>query len=105
MGKYFSDVVDKAIEDIYYCYDGQRAKAAAEVLFQAAWDVVYEKAEAGCLFCQYMIGNTYYFLDVIEIGDRSEREFGCPCLRVLSPAVWALRGEITGTTTAIAGET
>lgn len=51
MGKYFSDVVDKAIEDIYYCYDGQRAKAAAEVLFQAAWDVVYEKAEAGCLFC------------------------------------------------------
>ena len=23
-----------------------------------------------------MIGNTYYFLDVIEIGDRSEREFG-----------------------------
>lgn len=77
MGKYFSDVVDKAIEDIYYCYDGQRAKAAAEALFQAAWDVVYEKAEAGCLFCQYMIGNTYYFLDVIEIGDRSEREFGC----------------------------
>ena len=151
MGKYFSDVVDKAIEDIYYCYDAERAGAAAEALFQAAkdgdgdacyflsrcfsgscysweyhpfeeneaaayamlresvakgsavgvlgairmdmltpdmresmpfestqaaWDVVYEKAEAGCPFCQYMIGNTYYFLDVIEIGDRSEREFG-----------------------------
>ena len=151
MGKYFSDVVDKAIEDIYYCYDTDRANAAAEALFQAAkegdadacyflsrcfsgncysweyhpfeeneaaayamlreavfkgsavgvlgairmdmltpdmrenmpfesvqaaWDAVYKKAEAGCLFCQYMIGNTYYFLDVIEIGDRSEREFG-----------------------------
>ncbi len=151
MGKYFSDVVDKAIEDLYYCCDNNRARAAAEALFQAskegdgdacyflsrcfsgscysweyhpfeeneaaayamlresvakgsavgvlgairmdmltpdmresmpfestqaAWDAVYEKAEAGCPFCQYMIGNTYYFLDVIEIGDRSEREFG-----------------------------
>ena len=151
MGKYFSDVVDKAVEDIYYCYDRDRANAAAEALFQAAkggdgdacyflsrcfsgncysweyhpfeeneaaayamlreavfkgsavgvlgairmdmltpdmrenmpfesvqaaWDEVYKKAEAGCLFCQYMIGNTYYFLDVIEIGDRSEQEFG-----------------------------
>lgn len=153
MGKYFSDVVEKAVEDIYYCYDGKRAGAAAESLFQAAkegdadacyflsrcfsgnwysweyhpfedeandaaayallreavvkgsavgvlgavrmdmltpdmresmpfesvraaWDEVYRKAEAGCLFCQYMIGNTYYFLDVIEIGDRSEGEFG-----------------------------
>ena len=151
MGKYFSDVVDKAIEDLYYCCDNDRAKAAAEALFQAAkegdgdacyflsrcfsgscysweyppfeeneaaayamlresvakgsavgvlgairmdmltpdmresmpfestqaaWGVVHEKAEAGCPFCQYMIGNTYYFLDVIEIGDRSEREFG-----------------------------
>ena len=35
MGKYFSDVVDKAIEDIYYCYDTERAGAAAEALFQA----------------------------------------------------------------------
>ena len=126
MGKYFSDVVDKAIEDLYYCCDNDRAKAAAEALFQstkegdgdacyflsrcfsgscysweyhpfeeneaaayamlresvakgsavgvlgairmdmltpdmresmpfestqAAWDVVYEKAEAGCPFC------------------------------------------------------
>ena len=36
MGKYFSDVVDKAIEDLYYCCDNDRAKAAAEALFQAA---------------------------------------------------------------------
>ena len=57
IGKYFSDAVDQAVADVYYCYDS-------------------EKAEAGCLFCQYMIGNIYYFLDVIEIGDRSEQEFG-----------------------------
>lgn len=150
MGKYFSDVVDKAIEDLYYCYDKDRAKAAAEALFLAAkeddgdacyflsrcfsgtcysweyhpfeeneaaayamlhkgislgsaaavlgalrmdmltpelreimpfssireaWDVIDRKAEDGCLFCQYMIGNTYYFLDIIEIEDRKESEF------------------------------
>ncbi len=147
---YFNDVVDKAIEDLYYCYDSARANAAADTLFLAAkagdgdacyflsrcfsgtcysweyhpfeeneaaayamlhqgislgsaaavlgalrmdmltpqlreimpfgsikeaWDVIYEKAENGCLFCQYMIGNTYYFLDVIEIEDRKESEF------------------------------
>jgi len=151
LGKYFSDVVDKAMEDLYYCYDSKRAKAAQEALFQAAkqgdadacyflsrcfsgscyswdyhpfeendvvayamlrqgislgsavavlgalrmdmltpelrelmpftsvkeaWEAVYEKAQAGCLFCQYMIGNTYYFLDIIEIEDRKESEFG-----------------------------
>lgn len=150
MGKYFSDVVDKAIEGLYYCYDSGRAKEAADELFLAAkegdgdacyflsrcfsgvcysweyhpfeeneaaayamlhqgislgsaaavlgalrmdmltpelreimpfenikeaWNVIYEKAEKGCLFCQYMIGNTYYFLDVIEIEDRKESEF------------------------------
>ncbi len=150
MGKYFSDVVDKAIEGLYYCYDSGRAKEAADELFLAAkegdgdacyflsrcfsgvcysweyhpfeeneaaayamlhqgislgsaaavlgalrmdmltpelreimpfesikeaWNVIYEKAENGCLFCQYMIGNTYYFLDVIEIEDRKESEF------------------------------
>ena len=36
MGKYFSDVVDKALEDIYYCYDNQRAKAALAALQSAA---------------------------------------------------------------------
>lgn len=150
MGKYFSDVVDKALEDIYYCYDRDRAAAAANALFLAAkegdgdacyflsrcfsgpcyswdyhpfeeneaaayamihqaislgsavavlgalrmdmltpelreampfgsvkeaWDEVYKKAEDGCLFCQYMIGNTYYFLDTIEIEDRKKSEF------------------------------
>ena len=150
MGKYFSDVVDKAIEELYYCYDSGKAKEAADALFFAAkegdgdacyflsrcfsgvcysweyhpfeeneaaayamlhqgitlgsaaavlgalrmdmltpelreimpfesvkeaWDVIYGKAENGCQFCQYMIGNTYYFLDVIEIDDRKESEF------------------------------
>lgn len=150
MGKYFSDVVDKAIEDLYYCCDNDRARAAADSLLaaakdgdadacyllsrcfsgtcysweyhpftederaafamlhqavslgsaaavlgalrmdmltpelrelmpfesvKAAWDVLYDKAEQGCAFCQYMIGNTYYFLDIIEIEDRKESEF------------------------------
>ena len=150
MGKYFSDVVDKAIEDLYYCCDNDKAKAAADALFLAAkdgngdacyflsrcfsgscyswkyhpfeeneaaayamlhqaislgsaaavlgalrmdmltpelreimpfdsikeaWGVILEKAENGCPFCQYMIGNTYYFLDIIEIENRKESEF------------------------------
>ena len=36
MGKYFSDVVEQAIADLYYCYDSGRAKAAADALFLAA---------------------------------------------------------------------
>lgn len=150
MGNYFNELVDKAIEDLYYCYDNHRAKAAADALFLAAkegdgdacyflsrcfsgtcysweyhpfeeneaaayamlhqgitlgsaaavlgalrmdmltpelreimpfdsvkeaWDVIHEKAEKGCMFCQYMIGNTYYFFDVIEIQDRKRSEF------------------------------
>ena len=150
MGKYFSDVVDKAIEALYYCCDNDKAAAAADALLLAAkeddgdacyilsrcfsgscysweyhpfeeneaaayamlhqaislgsaaavlgalrmdmltpelreimpfesikeaWDVIYEKAENGCAFCQYMIGNTYYFLDIIEIEDRKESDF------------------------------
>lgn len=151
MGKYFSDTVEKAIEDLFCCYDNDRAKRAADALRFAAeekedadacyflsccylgtaynWiyhpfevdeeaayrllgrgislgsaaavlgalrmnmltpeyqelmpfssirearDVIYEKAKDGCLFCQYMIGNTYYFLDIIEIDDIRESQF------------------------------
>lgn len=150
MGKYFSDVVDQALEDIYYCYDNDRAvkileplKAAAEagdgdasyllsrcysgpqyswkyhpykddddlaekyvqqsirqgsaigVLgsmrcgmltpemkavmhfrdLQEVWDTVYEKAQNGCLFCQNMIGNTYFWLDIVEIQNKTVNEF------------------------------
>ena len=32
MGRYFSDVVEKAIEDLFYCYDNDRAKKAADRL-------------------------------------------------------------------------
>ena len=38
MGKYFSDVVDQAIEDLYYCCDNDKAKAAADTLLSAAKD-------------------------------------------------------------------
>ncbi len=150
MGMYFSDVVDKAIEDLYYCCDNDKAKAAADALLSAAkdgdgdacyflsrcfsgscysweyhpfeeneaaayamlhqaislgsaaavlgalrmdmltpelreimpfdslgdaWEEILEKAEKGCAFCQYMIGNTYYFLDIIEIEDHKESDF------------------------------
>ncbi len=150
MGKYFSDVVDQAIEDIYYCYDPQRAAGAIQPLAEAsnngdadaayilsrclsgpqyswsyhpfpeddegverlirrsiklgsaigilgamrcgmltpemeeampfenlqqAWDVVYEKAEAGSPFCQNMIGNTYFWLDIVRIQGRSREDF------------------------------
>ena len=36
MGKYFSDVVEQAVADIYYCYDNTRAKAAEAALTLAA---------------------------------------------------------------------
>ncbi len=32
-----------------------------------AWEVVYKKAEGGEPFCQYMIGNTYFWGDTLEI--------------------------------------
>lgn len=150
MGKYFSDVVDKALEDIYYCYDNGRAKAALAALqsaaaqgdgdasyiasrclsgpqyswkyhpypedddgveyyirqsirqgsamgvlgamrcgmltpemeeampfanLQEAWDVVKEKADAGCLFAQNMIGNAYFWLDIVRIQGKGPESF------------------------------
>jgi len=150
VGKYFSDVVERALEDIYYCYDTGRAARTIEPLtaaseagdgdasyllsrcfsgpqyswqyhtFEAdddkvekyvcdsilqgsaigvlgamrcgmltpemqermpfgslkeAWDIVYEKAEAGCLFCQNMIGNTYFWLDIVEIEGKQPETF------------------------------
>ena len=40
-----------------------------------AWNVVLEKAEAGCLFCQNMIGNTYFWLDVVRIEGKGVEDF------------------------------
>jgi len=150
MGKYFSDIVDKAIEDIYYCYDSERAVAAAQALAEAsnagdgdasyilsrcvsgpqyswayhpfeanddaveqliqksirqgsaigvlgamrcgmltpameeamafdslqdAWNSVYEKASEGSPFCQTMIGNTYFWLDIPRIEGKGPENF------------------------------
>uniref|UniRef100_UPI0040577D0D tetratricopeptide repeat protein n=1 Tax=Agathobacter sp. TaxID=2021311 RepID=UPI0040577D0D len=150
MGRYFSDVVDKAIEDIYYCYDKDRAALAMQALTEAAsagdgdasyilsrclsgpqyswdyhpfpeddkavsqliwqsifqgsaagvlgamrcgmltpemeeampfdslkqaWEVILEKAQAGSLFCQNMIGNTYFWLDIIRIQNTGPEDF------------------------------
>ena len=38
METYFNDVVDKAIEDLYYCCDNDKAKAAVDALLLAAKD-------------------------------------------------------------------
>ena len=42
---------------------------------QQAWDVVYEKAQAGCLFCMNMIANTYFWLDIPRIENKSPDDF------------------------------
>ena len=152
MGKYFSDTVDQAIEDIYYTFDRERAAACLQPLADAAnagdgdaayilsrctsgpqyswkyhpfqendevteqlirksildgsamgvlgamrcgmltpemeeamrahyptlrdaWNAVYEKAEAGCLFAMNMIGNTYFWLDVVRIEGKGPEDF------------------------------
>ena len=152
MGKYFSDAVDQALEDIYYCYDAQRAAAAIQPLTDAAgagdgdaayllfrcacgpdysweyhlfqenqdaafrflrssvlqgsamgvlganrgrmltpeleeavrarftslkgaWNAVYEKAEAGCLFAMNLIGSSYYWLDIVQMEGKKAGDF------------------------------
>lgn len=40
-----------------------------------AWDVVYEKAQAGSLFCMNMIGNTYFWLDIVRIEGKGPEDF------------------------------
>lgn len=40
-----------------------------------AWNVVYEKAQAGCLFAMNMIGNTYFWLDVVRIENKGPEDF------------------------------
>jgi len=42
---------------------------------QEAWNAVYEKARAGCLFCQNMIGNTYFWLDIPRIEGKGPNDF------------------------------
>ena len=40
-----------------------------------AWDVVHEKAQAGSLFCMNMIGNTYFWLDIVRIEGKEPGDF------------------------------
>ena len=40
-----------------------------------AWDVVHEKAQAGSLFCMNMIGNTYFWLDIVRIEGKEPSDF------------------------------
>ena len=40
-----------------------------------AWDVVHEKAQAGCLFAMNMIGNTYFWLDIVRIENKGPEDF------------------------------
>ena len=151
MGKYFSDIVEKAVSDIYYCYDNARATQAADDLALAAteqedgdacyilarcfsracqawkyhpfeenqgavytmlrkgiflgsapavvgalrmgalngelleimpfssirepWEMVLEKAEDGCPFCQYLVGSTFYYLDIRKLRETEEHYF------------------------------
>lgn len=42
---------------------------------QEAFDIVQEKAEAGDAFCQYTIGNMYYWWDFLEIQGKSRDSF------------------------------
>lgn len=42
---------------------------------QEAWNAVYEKAQAGSPFCQNMIGNTYFWLDIPRIEGKGPDDF------------------------------
>ncbi len=39
------------------------------------WDIVFKKAQDGEPFCQYMIGNTYFWSDIVEIEGRTPETF------------------------------
>ena len=40
-----------------------------------AWNAVYKKTEAGCLFAMNMIGNTYFWLDIVRIEGKGPEDF------------------------------
>ena len=40
-----------------------------------AWNSVYEKAQAGSLFCMNLIGNTYFWLDIVRIEGKGPEDF------------------------------
>ena len=71
MGKYFSDVVEKAIEDIYYCYDSVRAKAGAEALFLAA----KEGDGDACYFLSRCFSGTCYSWEYHPFEENEEAAY------------------------------
>lgn len=42
---------------------------------QEVFDVVLQKAEAGDAFCQYVVGNTYFWWDFVRIQDKKKEDF------------------------------
>ena len=42
---------------------------------RGAWNAVYEKAEAGCLFAMSLIGSSYYWLDIVRIEGKKAGDF------------------------------
>lgn len=56
MGQFFSDVVEQAVADLYYCYDNARAKAAEAALALAA-----EQGDGdACCFLSRCFSGEYY---------------------------------------------
>lgn len=84
MGKYFSDVVEQAIADIYYCYDNTRAKAA-----EAALALAVEQGDGdACYFLSRCFSGKCYHWEYhpFEENDRRAYELLCKGVRLGSAA-------------------
>ena len=86
MGKYFSDVVEQAIADIYYCYcyDNTRAKAA-----EAALALAVEQGDGdACYFLSRCFSGKNYHWEYhpFEENDRTAYELLCKGVRLGSAA-------------------
>lgn len=80
MGKYFSDVVEQAIADIYYCYDNTRAKAA-----EAALVLAVEQGDGdACYFLSRCFSGKNYHWEYhpFEENDQTAYELLCKGVRL-----------------------
>ncbi len=80
MGKYFSDVVEQAVADIYYCYDNTRAKAAEAALTLAA-----EQGDGdACYFLSRCFSGKEYHWEYhpFQENDRKAYELLCKGVRL-----------------------
>lgn len=57
-------------------FDAEMERKMPFQSLEEAFQVVLKKAEEGEAFCQYTIGNTYYWLDFMEIQGKSRESFG-----------------------------